>query len=74
MAQTWASHGPPKWFFLNFNDSVPGCQTPNFRVLASILTDFSTFFKRKKGRKEERKLRTQDVELRICPKGKGGAN
>ena len=50
----------------------------NFRVLASILTDISNFPPeggRKKEREKERKGRSegrdQDVELRLCPKGKG---
>ena len=25
MAQTWAPHGPPNWFFLNFDACVQGC-------------------------------------------------
>ena len=30
------------WFFLNLNDCVQGCYIPYFRVLASIMTDFSS--------------------------------
>ena len=43
MVQTWSSHGPPDWFFLNINSCIQGCFIPNFRVLASILTDISNF-------------------------------
>ena len=67
-------------FSLNLNDCVQGWFMQNFRVLASILTDIFNFLPekgRKEGRKKERKAeskwRYQDVELRICPKGKGGA-
>ena len=43
MAQTWASHGPSNWLFLNLNYMVQGCYMPNLRVLVSILTDISNF-------------------------------
>ena len=29
MAQTWAPHGPPNWFFLNFGAWVQGYFMPN---------------------------------------------
>ena len=43
MAKTWSSHGPSNWFFLNLNQCAQGCSMPNFRVLASILTDIFNF-------------------------------
>ena len=43
MAPTWSPHYPPNLFFLNLNDCVQGCFMPNFRVLASILTDIFNF-------------------------------
>ena len=43
MAKTWSSHGPSNWFFLNLNQCAKGNSMPNFRVLASILTDIFNF-------------------------------
>ena len=33
MAQTWSSHGPSNWFFLNHNQYAQGCSMPNFTIL-----------------------------------------
>ena len=49
----------------------------NFRVLASILTEISNFLPdtaREPESQTDRQGNDQGVELRICPKGKGGAN
>ena len=46
--------GSPYCVSLNLNNCVQGCLMPNFRVLASILTDIFNFLT-KKGRKGERK-------------------
>ena len=43
MAKTWSSHGPSTLFFLSLNQFAHGCSMPNFRVLASILTDILNF-------------------------------
>ena len=43
---------------------------PNFRVLASILTDIFIFLPEKLRKKGSKKGRDQDAELRICPKAK----
>ena len=40
MAKSLFSYGPSHWFFLNHTQCAKGCSMPNFRVLASILTDF----------------------------------
>ena len=39
MAKTLSPHGPSNWFFLNLNQCAQGCSMPNFRVLASVLTN-----------------------------------
>ena len=53
----------------------------NFRVLASILTEISNFLpdtarepESQTDSQPDRQGNDQGVELRICPKGKGGAN
>ena len=40
MAQTWAPHGPPNWFFLNFDACVQGCSMPNFTLLGLSCSPF----------------------------------
>ena len=65
MVQIRASHGSPNLLFLNLNDCVQGCYIPNFRVLASILTDFPNFLP-EKGRKNWRKLVRYKVKGPKC--------
>ena len=62
MVQTWSSHGLPDWFFLNICSFIQGCFIPNFRVLASILTDFS-YYLLEKGRKKGRKLVSEATKM-----------
>ena len=33
MTQTWSSHGPSNWFFLNHSQCDQGCSMPNFTWL-----------------------------------------
>ena len=43
MAQTWTSHWPSNWFYLDLNDWFQGSFMPNFRFLVSILTYICNF-------------------------------
>ena len=64
MAKIWPFYGQNmvltwsfKLFFLNHNQCAQGCSIPNFRFLASILTDIFNLLlekERKEGREKER--------------------
>ena len=39
--QTWSSHGPSNWYFLNHNQCAQGCFMPNSTILVYPIVPFS---------------------------------
>ena len=70
MAKTWSSHGPWNWFFLNLNQYTQGCSMPNFRVLASILTDNFNFLTQS----VTQAMMEWDVKLHTWSEARAGLN
>merc|ERR1712082_267714 len=73
MAKPWSSHGPPNWFFLNNNQCAQGCSMPNFRVVASILTDIFNFVTHSVSKSVSQSVTESDVELCTWPEARGTA-